>query len=323
MKKNIRLVFGNSKFLRAQFSYSFLGNLGLALSITCLTQGQSIVYGAAPESFDRYHSETEVLTESGRIASLAPDRIRHQTIGVSTAGRRISVVIFGLRPDQSMKDKPAIVINATHHGDEKISTEAALEFMETLAEKTQSSGTRELLDKFAIHVQPLVNPDGHALGTRHNARNMDINRDYAYPGSPAGKSFQTQEATVVRDYLSQLNIRGALALHAGTDGVLWPWCHTADSPPDAPYLSRLAWKTATALGTNARQSHDDYPSEGEFSDYVYWRHGAPALTIEVANQHAPHPSRIKEITRRSTRAVLSYIREIAKSDAAKDIALNQ
>ncbi len=270
----------------------------------------------------KYRSERDITAWMKSLPVLEPDLIEYQTIGTSLQGRGIGVVSIGLATTQGRQAKPAIVINATHHGDEKIATESALRFIETLIADQHQPEIATMLSRYTFHIQPLVNPDGHEMGTRDNAARRDINRDYSYPLRPDQLSFKTPEARAVRSHIGSLDIKAAIALHSGTDGVLWPWCHTKDAPPDAPFLTRLAWRTARSIGTVARQSYDDYPSSGEFSDFVYWRHRAPALTIEVDRNRMPHPSQINTISARTTRGIMEFMNELTKSDDARDIASN-
>jgi len=270
----------------------------------------------------RYHDEAEVTSWMKALPARAPEMVQYRVIGTSFEGREIGVISIGNDVTRVGARKPAIVINATHHGDEKIGTESSLHLIETLIEERDRPDIARMLARYVIHVQPIVNPDGHYLGTRLDSRQRDINRDYAYPGRPDRRAFKTPEARAVRDLIDGEDVQAAIALHSGTEGVLWPWCHTREAPPDAPFLTRLAWRTARSIGTTARQSWHDYPSAGEFTDFVYWRQKAPALTIEVDRRHTPHPSQINTISARTTRGILAFVGELMKSSESRDIAAN-
>ncbi len=268
----------------------------------------------------RYHTEAEITAWMKSLPAREPDLIQYRIMGTSGQGREIGIITIGFGPLRDRANKPAIVINATHHGDEKIATESALHLIETLIADQRQPEIATMLARYAFHIQPLVNPDGHEMGTRDDADHRDINRDYSYPLRPDRQSFKTPEARAVRDLVDSVNVQAAVALHSGTDGVLWPWCHTKEAPPDAPFLTRLAWRTARSIGTVARQSYDDYPSSGEFSDFVYWRHHAPALTIEVDRRRMPHPSQINTIAARTTRGILDFVNEFMKSTDGREVA---
>ena len=269
--------------------------------------------GMAADRPLRYHSEPEITAWLKALPLRDPNLVQYRSIGTSNQGRDLGLVTLTAGPVQLRNPKPAIIINATHHGDEKIATESALHFIETLIVDQDKPEVTAMLSRFVFYVQPLVNPDGHAGGTRADAAHRDINRDYSYPLRSDRLSFKTREARAVRDLIDSLDVGAAIALHSGTDGVLWPWCFTKEAPPDAPFLMRLAWRTARSIGTVARQSHHDYPSSGEFSDFVYWRQQAPALTIEVDRRRQPHPSQINTISARTTRGIFEFMNEFMKA----------
>ncbi len=295
------------------------------VSVALLSAGE----GCAESNFSslsstplRYHDEAEVTAWMKSLPARAPGITQYKVIGTSFEGREIGVISIGDDVTRVGSRKPSIVINATHHGDEKIGTESSLHLIETLIEERDRPEIARMLAHYVFHVQPIVNPDGHFLGTRLDSRQRDINRDYAYPGRPDRRAFKTPEARAVRDLIDGEDVQAAIALHSGTEGVLWPWCHTREAPPDAPFLTRLAWRTARSLGTTARQSWHDYPSAGEFTDFVYWRQKAPALTIEVDRRHMPHPSQINTISARTTKGILAFVGELMKSSESRDIAAN-
>ncbi|MEY4632088.1 MAG: hypothetical protein RIQ81_2208, partial [Pseudomonadota bacterium] len=239
----------------------------------------------------RYHSNDEIITWMKSLSRGSDGFASYQSPGRSAKGREIGVISIGIPQGSEKNAKPAIIVNAAHHGDEKISTAAALHLIETLMSSRRSSRTgieaddqiwAAALERYTFHVQPVVNPDGYESSTREDSQGRDLNRDYAWPARSEALSFKAPETRAVRDFIAGLgSVGGAIALHSGTEGVLWPWCHTKKAPDDAPLLTRLAWRTARAMNTSARQSWHDYPSAGEFTDFVYWRQKAPALTIEV------------------------------------------
>jgi predicted deacylase len=294
----------------------------------------AVLFFAAPVSSKaapplRYYTTGEINSWMKNLADNNRSLTRYTPAGMSSKGQEIGILAIGHGTSPDGMQKPAIIINAAHHGDEKISTAAALHLIETLIRSAEDLPPpsdpvwASALDRYTFHIQPVVNPDGYRAGTREDAFDRDLNRDYAYPGRNESQSFKAPETRVVRDYLSQLDVRAALALHAGTEGVLWPWCHTSEPPWDAPELMRLAWSAARAMDTSARQSWHDYPSSGEFTDYIYWQRKVPALTLEVHKRKKPHASQIPAITSRTTRAIREFTRELMKNDqSARELVIN-
>jgi protein MpaA len=86
-------------------------------------------------------------------------------IGRSVQGRPIIAQVLG-------KGNDTVLIMATIHGDEPAGTT----LVHKLAEHLRSNP--QLLENRRVVLVPLVNPDGMALGTRENARGIDLNRNF-------------------------------------------------------------------------------------------------------------------------------------------------
>jgi predicted deacylase len=182
------------------------------------------------------------------------------------------------------KDSPAIDFNGTHHGDELATPEAMLALADHLITHPDEPEVAKLLEKYAIYLQPVVNPDGLAAQKRKNAEGADLNRAYPYPRE--WFRFETApEAELVKDLVDEISPKGAVAFHSGARSVLWPWGYKEETPGDAnlELASRVA---AEAMGPNfeALQSIQDYKAFGDFADYAYWRHGTIALTFEISRK---------------------------------------
>ena len=88
--------------------------------------------GMAADRPLRYHSEPEITAWLKALPLRDPNLVQYRSIGTSNQGRDLGLVTLTAGPVQLRNPKPAIIINATHHGDEKIATESALHFIETL-----------------------------------------------------------------------------------------------------------------------------------------------------------------------------------------------
>lgn len=89
------------------------------------------------------------------------------------------------------------------HGNEGTTTKALLDFIAFL------NGTDDLSKKFLKHftfyMLPMVNPDGAAKYTRHNANNIDLNRD--------SQDLSQPESIVLRTYFNQIKPDFCFNLH--------------------------------------------------------------------------------------------------------------
>lgn len=89
-----------------------------------------------------------------------------RVIGTSVEGRPIRAVEYGSGPEITL-------ILAGVHGNETTAIEVAQAFCKEM--RWQGA----LLDGRRVVVVPIVNPDGYARKSRHNARGVDLNRNFS------------------------------------------------------------------------------------------------------------------------------------------------
>lgn len=257
-------------------------------------------------AFDRYHSQEEINDFLIATAASNPALVRIHQLGYSDEGRSIYYAIISKRdPDQL----PALYLNGTHHGNEKSSTEAILGLLQFLIESQNDAIISELLSSYAVFLQPLVNPDGHARNIRTDAQGRDPNRDYE------NNSFRIASIKLVKELSDKVRFRAAAAFHSGMEAVLWPWGNTHRSAPDSDIFYTISRISAEAMGiTRYLQSYHDYPTNGEFIDYVYNNHGTLALTFEVSESPAPSETTLPEVVRRSVAGAMAFMLSIMDLD---------
>lgn len=262
--------------------------------------------------FDRYHTQEEINQYLRDLATQYPQMVTHHTLGSSAGGREISYVIFTLG---NVSEVPAIYMNGTHHGNEKSSTEAILGLAEFFTENATTVDVRDLLTNYAIYLQPLVNPDGHARHSRYDLEGRDPNRDYSFPERPDNQSFLIPAIQLVKQLADSVKFRAAVAYHSGMEGVLWPWCYTSNRSPDHDIFFTLSKNAALAMGMRLwAQSYHDYPTNGEFIDYVYWAHGTIGLTFEVSSISTPPERSLAQVVERSIAGSMSFLYGIMALD---------
>lgn len=263
--------------------------------------------------FDHYYSVDEInaymLEQSKKFPALA----RYKSLGLSAQSREISLIILSIG---SADTKEAIYFNGTHHGNEKSSTEAVLGLIDYFIKNANRPEVAAYLEKYALYFQPLVNPDGHAQNTRTLSNGIDPNRDYSFPGKQDQDAFKQIEIQLVKELADKIKFKGALAYHSGIVEILWPWCHTSDQSRDHSLMAAITKEMA--LATNVKRfmpSYYDYPTDGEFIDYVHWKHGTVALTVEVSAVKTPPIKDIPDIVVTSIKGALSFLNSLSKADA--------
>lgn len=278
--------------------------MGLRLSIVLLAM--AVPWVAHAISFDRYHSQEEINGYLKETAAAHPSLVRLVHLGYSERGRDIYYTVVSKRDPESV---PALYMNGTHHGNEKSSTEAVVGLLDYLVKAKDDPTVDELLSNYSIYLQPLVNPDGHALGVRSDTFGRDPNRDYD------GAAFKVASIRLVKELTDRVRFRAAAAFHSGMEAVLWPWCHTPAPSPDVDIFYTLSRISAEAMGVRRfLQSYNDYPTRGEFIDYVYNNHGTLALTFEVSAEVTPAPSKLAAIVRRSVAGAMAFMLSVMDLD---------
>ncbi|MBC7659439.1 MAG: hypothetical protein H7249_06995 [Chitinophagaceae bacterium] len=258
--------------------------------------------------FNRYHDQDEIAAFLRTEATNNPDIVHFEILGKSQQGREVAILAITKNPNP---EAPAIYFNGTHHGNERASTEAVLAFISFLVREQNTPSIDKLLRRYRILLQPMVNPDGHALNLRTDSRGIDPNRDYATPNKPERDAFQIIETRLVRDLMIKEKIVASAAFHSGLEAVLWPWCHTPTLSQHDPVFRSLAGSVAKTMQMNrTSQSFYDYQTDGEFIDYAYMRHGTYALTFEVATEATPPANRLQAVTRRAVQGSISFLRAV-------------
>ncbi len=258
--------------------------------------------------FNRYHDQEEIAVYLRQEATARPELVRFEVLGKSHQGREIAMVTI---TKAVSPEAPALYFNGTHHGNERASTEAVLALIDHLVKNSNQPSVDKILRRYRILLQPIVNPDGHALNLRTDSKGVDPNRDYASPNKADKDAFQLVETRIVRDMLQREKVVASAAFHSGLEAVLWPWCHSPQLSQHDPIFRALAASAAKTMQVNrTSQSFYDYQTEGEFIDFAYMRHGIYALTFEVSHEATPSPNKLQATVRRTVQGSLSFIRAV-------------
>lgn len=263
-------------------------------------------------SFERYHSQSQIADYLRAVAEARPKTVTFEVLGTSEEGREISHVVIDAT---GLARAPAVFINGTHHGDEPSSTESSLALLDHLLRESEAPEVRQVLSAYAIDVLPLVNPDGHFHRTREDSLGRDPNRDYASPARDGAQSFQLAEIKLVRELQDRSRFRGAVAYHSGIEEVIWPWGYAASPADHEDALYAVSKAACEAMGFDRyMQSYDDYPTQGEYIDYAYWKHGTLAITMEVSTDKAPPRTQLASIVGRSVQGTFAYLKALHALD---------
>ena len=279
----------------------------------CLLASRIPVDSLPPISFLTYHDQPQIEDYLRSVGSALPTIATYKVLGQSAQGRNLLYLIINAT---CQANPPAVFTNGTHHGDEPASTESVLAVPDYLLRNSATDASvRSLLQTYAFYVLPLVNPDGFALNTRENAAGLDINRDYSYPDRSDANSFKTVEAGLVKALQESVGFHAAIAYHSGAQEVLWPWCYTGDATVDGSFFTAAGQKTAQAMSFAIyQQSYDDYPTQGEYIDYAYWRGHTLAATFEVSIVKAPSAALLAGVADSACKGMIAWVQTVSDHD---------
>jgi protein MpaA len=188
-------------------------------------------------------------------------------IGQSFLGRPIEALRF--QPPSYAQPRPAAILFGAIHGDEP----AGVLCLERLAaELIERPPGRETWIIFAL------NPDGLAAGTKNNARDVDLNRNFAStnwvrehkagydPGATPGSELETQALVALIEHSGATRL---IALHSPFRTVNWDGAGEAL----AEEMGRLNGYGASAdIG---------YPTPGSFGSRYGRDLGLEVITLEI------------------------------------------
>jgi hypothetical protein len=214
--------------------------------------------------------------------------VRWDELGFSVEGRPLSVAVLGY------EDGAPVVLVGSIQGDQT-NTRDLLDML--ISDLTDDLSV--IPEGVAFHVIPSINPDGNAAGTRRNAHNVDLNRnwntydwrrDAEQPGGVVGGSggdypHSEPETQSLAEYLRALKNE-----RPDTQLVLWHSSQRLSSGGQVypaideggihrPSLS-LAQRYADSTGYSIEDTWDPYSTSGEL---IVWcsEEGMPAIDIVI------------------------------------------
>lgn len=131
---------------------------------------------------DEISAATVSTTSPSSTLNSIPPRVDKRVIGRSVLGRPIEiwhrVDLLGASTSADDPNRVVVLVIGSIHGNEP----AGLDIVDALAEMP-----RAIIDEYGLidlWLLPTGNPDGIADGTRHNARQVDLNRNFPLDWAP-------------------------------------------------------------------------------------------------------------------------------------------
>lgn len=192
---------------------------------------------------------------------------RELTIGSTVLGRPIEAMVCA--PPSYARPRPPAVIFGAIHGDEPASTLLATRLLEELVERPPGRET---------WIIPVLNVDGLLAGSKNNAHDVDLNRNFAArnwsaehpPGYHPGAHAESEpETAALVAAIARTGAERLVALHATFKVMNWD----GRGRSLAEEMARLAgYPAADDIG---------YPTPGSFGSKYGHDLGLEVVTVEV------------------------------------------
>jgi len=192
---------------------------------------------------------------------------REVNVGRSVLGRPIIALHFV--PPSYARPKPPAVLFGAIHGDEPLGVHCLLMLAGDLIERPPGRDT---------WIIPVLNPDGLAGGSKNNARDVDLNRNFAatdwlsehkagyFPGVSPESEPETQALVALIDKVGATRL---VALHTLYRTVNWDG---AGEPLAAAMAELNGYGTSDTIG---------YPTPGSFGSKYGIDRGSEVVTLEI------------------------------------------
>ncbi|PTX64379.1 hypothetical protein C8P63_103165 [Melghirimyces profundicolus] len=174
------------------------------------------------ERLHNYEEMVDFLKKEDRKS----DALSLEIYGQSVKGRDLYLANFGVK-----EGNPTILFLTQQHGNETLTTEGALKFIQYLT--SNSREVKNLLDRVNVLVVPRLNVDGaegdvnfsmddYVAGThtRYNANGVDLNRDHQDLNEPETRALHNLLKKYRPDYLIDFHHQGTRERYGDTDELV-------------------------------------------------------------------------------------------------------
>jgi predicted deacylase len=212
-----------------------------------------------------------------------------RTIGYSSKGRAINAYYFG-------NGGTSVLYTGAIHGSESNTRDLMRQWIDYLEANARSIPA----DKTVV-VVPEINPDGTAARSRTNARNVDLNRNFAtgdwkkdittvnnepFPGGGGESPMSEPETRAIAGLASQLRPRIILSFHS-VGGVV-----AANQAGDSGgKASQYASLSGYGNVTGSTDSTFEYSVTGTADDWYAQQLGVPSILVELSSSYSSQFSR--------------------------------
>ena len=300
-----------SEFLKLNIDYKVLDHPGDALLAEMAKNEGSRA------TWDKYYTIAEYNTMMFDFEKNYPNLCKIYTIGTSVKGNKI--LFAKISKNLNVREnEPQFMFCSSIHGDETTGYVTTLRLIDhLLSNYGKDPRITSIVDNIEIWINPLENPDGYVAGTRSNANNIDLNRNFRSPG---GSTTLEKETKDFQAFLDSKYFVLSGQFHGGIEAFMVPWAYKATpliADNDWYFRTGHAWADTSHLygpsgymtdGTNGvSRCADMYLANNSFVDYVnYYVHGR-ATFMEISKTKSPSASSLPNFWKYNYRSILNFM----------------
>lgn len=170
--------------------------LSLAVLLLAIAPAHAEKNLTRPPGTTRYGAMVRELNSLLRYDQSHSKRMTLTSIGRSVLGRNLWMVTLGTGAPKR------VFYLCRQHGHEPASTEGALAFMTQLVKADDDTAPASYLKTVTVYVVPMANPDGSEAFLRHNAHDVDLNRDWIKRTQPETRALYAEISRLHPDLMT-------------------------------------------------------------------------------------------------------------------------
>jgi carboxypeptidase D len=292
----------------------------------------------------QYHNYDHLTAFMHDMATRYSNISRVFSLGKSVQGRELWAIQISDNPGVN-EAEPEFKYIANMLGDETVGREICVYLIELILSNYQkdnsalSTRLTTLVNTVDIFIVPTMNPDGFERGTRGNARNKDLNRDFPdqFTSNHNDDVGRQPETSAIMNFVRTRHFVLSANFHGGSVVANYPWDGNRNyrsgqysaCPDDAVFkaiatkyadthtLMRNAWEFRSTHGiTNGA---DWYVLYGGMQDWNYLWNGVFEITIELSDDKYPPASQLAGFWDQNREAMIAYM-ELVNSMGVRGIA---
>ncbi|KAF7656642.1 hypothetical protein LDENG_00038270, partial [Lucifuga dentata] len=317
---------------------------------TSLLRTQSVTPATeeVEETYNKYYNYVDLTRLLKSLAQKYPHIAKLSSIGRSVEGRELWVMRITKDPNAEGPGKPKFKYVGNMHGDETVSRQVLVYFVEYLLSKYgEEPRITELVNTTDIYIMPSMNPDGFEksregdcngqAGGRSNSRNKDLNR--SFPDQFGGINVNPDdipEVMAVIKWILEKKFVLSGNLHGGTVVASYPFDDSASHQEQGLYSQSeddslfryVAWVYAQnhPIMKTGQPNCPDIPGEtfkdgitngaqwydvpGGMQDYNYLHGNCLEITMELSCCKYPPAAELHKEWDLNRESLLAYVEKV-------------